>query len=321
MSRSRHLTDPVLRPSIDAFPPLELNDQTLPMLREVVRERYASAQSASDADVSVQTIRVDRPSGGLIRVLAYRPRAASDSLPAVLHLHGGGYVMGVPELADRQHRAMAHVCNVAIYSVDYPLAPETIYPGQIEAAYAVLQWLHANADVLAIDRSRIGVKGESAGGGLAAALALLARDRGGPALAFQLLTFPALDDRTGSCGEPHPYCGEFLWTGTSNRFGWRSLLGREPGGSDTPAHAAPARAADVSALPPAFIAVGALDLYLEENLEYARRLARAGVPIELHVYPGAVHGFGIAPDSWVETVSERDLQEGLRRILARMDID
>lgn len=316
--RSTHLIDPALRSIVEASPPLFLNAHSLTEVRELVRERYGSAAAQSDAEVMVEVIEVARCTDeSKIRVLAYRPCQAAGPLPAVVHMHGGGFVMGLPELADKSHRALAKECQVAVYSVDYRLAPESPYPAALEDGFEVLAWLADNAGPLAIDPLRIGVKGESAGGALAAALALMARDRGRPALAFQLLTFPALDDRTGSGAEPHPYCGEFQWTGESNSFAWRSFLGKMPGGEDTPAYAAPSRAADLSGLPPAVIAVGALDLYLEENLDYACRLARAGVQIELHVYPGAVHGFGIVPGAWIETVSQRDLQEGLLRILAR----
>ena len=224
--------------------------------------------------------------------------------------------MGFPELGDVEHRRLAREVGVAIYSVDYRLAPETVHPGQLDDGYAVLGWLHENAADLGLDPTRIGLKGESAGGCLAAALALAARDRAGPPVAFQILTFPALDDRTGSKTETHPYCGEFVWTGAFNRFGWKSLLGYEPGCERTPASAAPARAESLERLPAAFIAVGALDLYLDEDLEYARRLARAGVPVELHVYPGAIHGFSHAPGSWIERHSERDLADAVGRFVA-----
>jgi triacylglycerol lipase len=159
--------------------------------------------------------------------------------------------------------------------------------------------MHDNAAELGIDPARIAIAGESAGGGHAAALALHARDKvrqngSGPAICFQLLDAPMLDDRTGSSADPHPYTGHFVWTPERNRFGWHSLLGVEPGGPDVPAAAVPARATDLSGLPPTFISVGALDLFLEEDMEFIRRLTRAGVPAELHVIPGAYHGFGMA---------------------------
>lgn len=256
-----------------------------------------------------------------LRVLHYTPPGdAAGPRPAVLHIHGGGYVLGIPEINDAGNRAMALALGVTIVSVDYRLAPETVWPGALEDCYAALAWMHDNAAELGIDPARIAVSGESAGGGHAAALALHARDLArqsgsGPAICFQLLDAPMLDDRTGSTSDPHPHVGHFVWTPEKNRFGWRSLLGMEPGGPDVPAAAVPARAADVSGLPPTFISVGALDLFLEENLEFIRRLTRAGVPAELHVTPGAYHGFGMTQGApQVVQVTELRLK-ALRRAL------
>lgn len=233
-----------------------------------------------------------------VRVLHYTPpTAAAAARPAVLHIHGGGYVLGRPEINDASNRAMALALDCAVVSVAYRLAPETCWPGALDDCYAALCWMAANAATLGIDPARIAVAGESAGGGHAAALALHARDKHGPTIRFLLLDAPMLDDRTGTTADPHPHCGTFVWTPAKNRFGWQSLLGMEPGTADVPAAAVPARAADVSGLPPTFMLVGALDLFLEENLEWTRRLARAGVPAELHVLPGAYHGFGIAQGS------------------------
>lgn len=160
-------------------------------------------------------------------------------------------------------------------------------------------WLFENADDLGIDRNKVALGGESAGGGPAAALAILARDRKVGPIVAQMLAFPMLDDRTGSSIDAGPFAGQFVWTAASNRFGWESLLGGPAGGDDVSPYAAPARCDDFSGLPPAFIAVGDLDLFLEENLEYAQRLARGGVPIDLKVYTGAVHGFMLIETSQV----------------------
>jgi acetyl esterase/lipase len=238
--------------------------------------------------------------GPEIRVLHYTPPASAEGpRPALLHIHGGGYVLGMPEINDAANRAMALAHGAVVVSVAYRLAPETVWPGALEDCYSVLTWLHDNADTLGIDPARIAVSGESAGGGHAVALALYARDKArgngkGPSVCFLLLDAPMIDDRTGTGTDPHPHVGQFVWTPEKNRFGWRALLGREPGGPEVPAAAAPARAADLSGLPPAFISVGALDLFLEEDMEFVRRLTRAGVAAELHVVPGAYHGFSMA---------------------------
>jgi acetyl esterase/lipase len=175
--------------------------------------------------------------------------------------------------------------------------------------------LHAHASELQVDPARIGLVGFSAGGGLAAGLALLARDRGEIPLAFQLLVAPMIDDRTCVLADPHPYTGEFIWTHQANRFGWTSLLGQEPGSPDVSPYAAAARAERLVSLPPTFINVGALDLFLEEGMEYARRLTRSGVPTEFHLYPGTYHGFRMIADAQVAQTAVRDQIAALKRAL------
>jgi acetyl esterase/lipase len=176
-----------------------------------------------------------------------------------------------------------------ILSADYRLAPEHPHPVPVEDAYAALVWLHEHAADLSIDPARIGVFGDSAGGGLAAAVSILARDRNGPAIAKQILVMPMLDDRTLT---PDPQFAPFtVWTWDDNRTGWGALLGNAAGGPDTPAYAAPARVTDPAGLPPAYIEVGQLDIFRDENLTYALRLGQAGVPVEFHLHPGVPHEF------------------------------
>jgi triacylglycerol lipase len=185
----------------------------------------------------------------------------------------------------------------------------------VEDCYAALKWLHANAGELGVDVGRIAIGGASAGGGLAACLGLLTRDRGEVPLAFQLLIYPMLDDRTVTHDDPHPHTGEFIWTHDSNHLGWASLLGQAPGSDGVSPYAAAARAESVAGLPPTFISVGSLDLFLEEDIEYARRLIRAAVPTELHIYPGAFHGFNMVPDAEVTQAYTRDSMGALKRAL------
>ena len=301
-SNSRRLVAPELLPLLDFLPSFDFNEQTLRAVRSgtAISPMKRPALSAEQETVTCEQRLIPGPPGAPdVRVLVYTPpgKNATTARPTYLHIHGGGYVIGNPEINDPSNRSLAAELDCMVVSVDYRLAPETHFPGALEDCYAALTWLDAQAEQLGVDRSRIAIGGESAGGGHAAALAILARDRGGTPICFQLLDSPMLDDRTGSHSDPHPCCGEFVWTAASNRFGWRSLLGIEPGTTDTPSGASPARIADLTGLPPAFIAVGALDLFLEENLEYARRLIRAGVPTELHVIPGAFHGFAVAGGS------------------------
>src|SRR5271156_3155642 len=306
---SGHLVDPELAQMLSQLPSFELNATTLNALRTM--------ELPTDAPVAAEVHVVERelpgPSGApAVRALLFTPPAPRGPLPAVLHIHGGGYVMGVPEMSDARNRQLARDVGCAVLSVDYRLAPETPFPGGIEDCYAALLWLHGHAAQLGVDAKRIAISGESAGGGLAASLALLARDRGEVPVCFQQLIFPMIDDRTGSVGPAHPYAGEFLWTAASNRYGWAALLNGAPGGDSVSAYAADARAPNLAGLAPAFIAVGALDLFVDEDIDYARRLIHAGVPTELHVYPGAFHGYLLAPHARVTHQAERDAAAALR---------
>jgi len=265
-------------------------------------------------DISVSERFVPGPEGAPeVPVLVYLPIAAQAPLSALLWIHGGGSVMGEASQDDLAVSQIVSAVGCVAVSVDYRLAPETPHPGQIEDGYAALRWLSTHAEELGVDPTRIAIGGASAGGGLSAGLALLARDRGETPLVFQLLIYPMLDDRTVTVAEPHPYTGEFIWTPEANRFGWRALLGQALGGPGVSPYAAAARAEHLESLPSTFISVGALDLFLEEDLEYARRLMRAGVPTELHVYPGAFHGFNMVANAKVSQSAQRDQFHALRR--------
>jgi acetyl esterase/lipase len=242
----------------------------------------------------------------------HRPRGAVGARPCLLWLHGGGFVMGDCRMDDPELARWAEELGCVAVSVGYRLAPEHPYPAALDDAYAALRWVAANAGRLGVDPARIGVGGGSAGAGLAAALALLARDRGGPPLAFQYLDAPALDDRmaTPSSG----WEDASIWPAAANRFAWRAYLGARSG--DVPAYAAPARADDLAGLPPAFVSVGGSDGFVDEDVAYAARLMRAGVPTELHVYPGAPHGFRLAAGTRLAERAGRDADAWLRGVLA-----
>ena len=310
------LVDPELRDALAQWPQAPLTAGTLARRRADALALLSSAPKPDVSDIETGEINVESSFGAKpIRVLTYRPIKADGPLPVIVHIHGGGFVMGAPEMKDVENRVFASKLRCAIYSVSYRLAPEAPHPAPLEDIYSVLAWLHANATPLGLDPARIGIKGESGGGGLAAAAALYARDRTGPKFAFQHLIYPMIDDRTAVRKDLHPCVGEFVWTQENNHFGWRSLLGMEPGSADVSPYAAAARAADVSGLPPTYISVGGLDLFLEENLTYADRLSRAGVPVELHVYPRAYHGFYRAVNARVTRQAEHDTREALRRFL------
>jgi acetyl esterase/lipase len=304
---SKHLVRAELAPGLELLPDLNLDAERLALFRKMGIPRPPPPDVP---EVAVSERRAPGPPGAPdVRVLIYQPDTTPAPRPGILHIHGGGYVLGDADGSDGDNRRLARDVGCTIVSVDYRLAPETPHPGPVEDCYAALKWMHAHVGELGVDPTRLAVMGESAGGGLAAALALLARDRGEIPLIFQLLVYPMLDDRPPA--EPHPYVGEFVWTAKSNDFGWRSLLGHEPGIDGVSPYAAAARAEDLTGLPAAFIATGALDLFLEENLEYARRLARAGVPTELHVYPGAYHGFQFVGDTTVSRRFRRDCRDAL----------
>jgi acetyl esterase/lipase len=213
----------------------------------------------------------------------------SDSRAAVLYLHGGGMILGsVPIFDGPVSRYVAHT-GVSMLSIDYRLAPEHPHPTPVEDAYAGLVWLATHAAELGVDPDRIAVMGDSAGAGIAAALAILSRDRGGPGVARQILLYPMLDDRTTT---PDPEIVPFAgWTYDDNITGWNALLGGRDEHATIDASAAPARLTDAHDLPPAYIEVGQLDIFRDEDVTYALTLSRAGVPVELHLHPGVPHEY------------------------------
>jgi acetyl esterase/lipase len=230
-----------------------------------------------------------RATGPALRVRVYRPAGHGGPLPAMLWMHGGGFLFGAPEFDEPANLATARELGILIAAVDYRLAPCHPFPAPLEDCYAALNWLHGNAANLNVDPGRIAIGGSSAGGGLAAGLALMARDRGLPVV-FQLLLYPMLDDRTVLRTDLRDDDLR-LWDTASNRYGWSAYLGAAPGGEGVSPYAAPARCADLAGLPPAWLGVGTYDLFHDEDLAYARRLNEAGVPCEVQVVERAYHGF------------------------------
>ena len=244
-----------------------------------------------------------------IRLRVHRSRLAEGELPCLYWIHGGGYVLGSPEQDDLRFDRWCQRFGLVGVAVQYRLAPEHPYPAAIEDCYAGLRWVKAHGADLGIDTTRIGIGGPSGGGGLAAALALVVRDRAELEIAYQLLIYPMIDDTRTSVTANFDVP---VWSPESNEFGWSSYLGDLFGTADVPAHAAPARAADLSDLPPTYIMVGTLDGFADEDIDYAQRLNHAGVPVELHVYPGAPHGFeGFAPEAEVSRQARRDINNWL----------
>lgn len=245
-------------------------------------------------DVSIATA-----DGAELRRSLYSSAMGDAPGSAVLYLHGGGFIVPLLPIYDGLMRNYTKRTGAPMVLVDYRVAPEHPHPIPLEDCYTALCWLADNATELGVDRDRIAVIGESAGGGLAAGVTLLARDRGGPAVAQQLLIYAMLDDRT--VGPDPQLPPEYLvFSYDDNRTGWAALLGAQWPRGDVSPHAAPARASDLSSLPATYIDVGDLDILRDENIEYARRLMAAGIPTELHVIPGLTHGFDmLAPDAGV----------------------
>jgi triacylglycerol lipase len=293
--RSRHLVDPQLLPAVDGFPAMHFSYETLADIRTTVESFGEGYAPRADDGVTRDVVLVPGEKADPdVRILLFKPEnpPAASGLPAVIYIHGGGYVSGKADLYEDWCRHLVRELGAVVISVDYRKAPEAPYPAAIDDCYAALRWLHGSAATLGIDPARIAVEGVSAGGGLAASLAILARDRGEFPLAFQLLDYPMLDDRTGRGDAPRePFAGDYVWTYEGNAFGWGALLGDSVGTADVSPYAAAARATDLAGLAPVFIGVGALDPLMRENVDYAVRLMHAGVPTELAVYPGAYHGF------------------------------
>ena len=311
---TKHLLDPEILPALDAFPDISLEKEMLPMIRQAAEQMTKLADAAAlgvkREEIQVPGLSGDQPS---VRCLVYKPADSTGPMGAYLHLHGGGYLLGTPETSDPHNVLIAQQLGITIVSVDYRLAPEHPVPAALNDSYAVLAWMHSNASDLGIDADRIAIGGESAGGGLAAALGLHARDQGEYPVCFQLLTCPMLDDRTGSEGHPgDPLTGEFVWTRERNQLGWSYYLGD----SAPIAPCVPARADSLEGLPPTWLSTGALDLFRDENIEYAQRLLKAGVATELILYPGACHGFQLAEDASVTKQFARDHMEALARALS-----
>jgi triacylglycerol lipase len=304
---TRHLVDPELLALVDSQPVEALTMDSLPDLRRLGAERLATLPKPA---VAPQRLAAPGPAGAPeVPVLLYRPPRQRKDSAALLHIHGGGTISGSPELSAYASAAAALEFGIPVVSVYYRLAPETPFPGAHEDCYAALVWLVAQAGALGIDARRIAVSGDSAGGGLAAALTLMARDRGEYAIAAQFLTYPMLDHRTGSSDDPYrnPETGEFAWTRQRNRFAWAALRGAYAMDDGRIGWFSPARAADLSGLPPAWIGVGTLDLMYDESVAYAERLRAAGVATRLEIYPGATHAFNAAPEASVTRRYRADL--------------
>jgi acetyl esterase/lipase len=305
----KDLLDPELRPVLEGFE-----------LPAIDAEGVAAMETASfkSPDLSDAVVRTEHqvPGDPPVPVRVHRADGADGLLPAVVTIHGGGYVIGSYDMDDPPLDRWCPGLGVVGVSVEYRLASDAPYPGPLEDCYVALRWTYEHAGELGIDKTRIGIYGLSAGGGLAAALALLARDRGEVPVAFVLLDCPMLDDRQRTPSIRAD--GLYVWGSASNEFGWRTYLGDLYGSDEVPAYAAPARAADLAGLPPTCVIVGSIDGFRDEDIDYAQRLNQAGVPCELHVIAGLPHAYLLVPGAAAVQLAMHDMDDWLARQLARL---
>jgi acetyl esterase/lipase len=313
--------DPELAAALALIPVISIEDIEAARIEAgaFLAAREGEIDQIEDLEISEQFI-VRSAGEPDVRVRIFAPKAYDSPLPALLHIHSGGFVLGSIEDEQAFLAAVALDVGAVVVTVDYRLAPEYPYPAALDDCYAALCWMAENADQLGIDFERIGVAGASAGGALAAGVALLARDRQGPRLCFQMLNQPVLDDRLQTASMKR-FVDTPVWHATNAALSWRYYLGESPG--EVPYYAAPLRADDLSGLPPAYIATAEFDPLRDEGILYALRLLETGVSVELHNFAGAFHG-----SEQVETaeVSQRQVAEmlqalrrGLRSSLGSLD--
>lgn len=307
--------DPELLPWLDMLPPATFTDHESLLAIRGQQSQLGDLLPAYEPTnpVDVRDTTVPGPSDAPdVPVRIYRPANRTEAVPGLVYIHGGGFILGNLDMFHAHVLRLVDELGIVIVSVDYRLAPEHPFPAPVEDCYAALTWTAAKAGELGIDPERLGIGGESAGGGLTAGTVLLARDRGGPALCFQFLGIPELDDRLDT-ESMRDYVDTPLWNRPNAVFSWTSYLGTEPGGDDVSPYAAPARATDLAGLPPAFVTTCQYDPLRDEGIEYARRLAHAGVPVELRHYPATFHGSSYIESAAVTQRMFADEIEALRR--------
>jgi acetyl esterase/lipase len=313
--------DPELIPALEQAyrqAPVTLTPGNLAESRRAELDGTPSLEVLASGGARLQERLVPGPDGAPdVSLLVISPPAAGGPFPGLFHTHGGGMVMGNNRTGLETMIGWVTDPGLVIVSVEYRLAPEHPFPAGVEDCYAGLAWTAGHAAELGIDPRRLVVGGASAGGGLAAACSLMARDRGGPALAGQMLIYPMLDDRPGP-GSAQELDGEGIWDSGSNAAAWAMLLGDRRGRDGVSPYAAPARARDLSGLPPAYLELGSVETLRDEDLSYAQRIWAAGGNAELHVWPGGFHAFDlIAPETALARAALEVRLAWLRRITGR----
>ena len=311
---------------------MTINDRILPELTQAYSQfpgfrldedlewsRRLLAQSPLEESELVFTTnrKIPRGDGGEMLVKIYEPvKRSNDKLPAMLWIHGGGFVMGHPDMDDLLCERFVQTANCVVVSVDYRLAPEHPYPAAIEDCYAGLVWMTAEAPSLGIDVKRVAIAGASGGGGLTAALTLMARDKGGPAIIFQMPLYPMLDNRNETPSSYEITDSHATWNRTNNLTAWRMYLGEEQDTHELFPYAVPSRADNLAGLPPTYTCIGQLDLFRDETLDYVARLAQAGVDVEMNLYPGSFHCFDVfVPDAEISQRASQNYLDAMARAL------
>jgi acetyl esterase/lipase len=302
--------DPELQPWVAMMPTLDISD--ISGARAELRTLAAAAPAYEPAQpLDIEDRLIPGSSGAPdVPVRVYTPRQRTAPLPGLLFIHGGGFVVGDIDSEDVRAQEIAASAGVVVVSVDYRLAPEHPFPAGLDDCYAALVWMEKSSAEIGVDPQRLGVGGGSAGGGLAAATALMARDRGGPRLCMQYLGIPELDDRL----ETHSmtvYTDTPVWNRPNAILSWKYYLA----GAEPTQYAAPARARELSGLPPTYVDVCEFDSLRDEGIGYAQRLVQAGVPVELHLYPGTFHGSSLVADAAVSRRMSADSIDGIQRLL------
>jgi acetyl esterase len=311
------MIDPELAPLVDMLPSdMGLEDPV------AAREGFEAMLEGLNREVPPELgVRIeDRSVPGWeddpeVPVRIYRPKeAAAGPVPGILMIHGGGFVVGNIDTEHVGAATLAANVGALVVSVEYRLAPESAYPAAVHDCFAALRFLHDDAPALGVDRARIALVGTSAGGGLSAATALLARDRGGPAVCFQMLHIPELDDRLET-RSMLTFVDSPVWNRPLAEKSWQYYLGDLAGSDDVPPYAAPSRADDLSGLPPAYVSTAENDPLRDEGILYALRMLQAGVSVELHQFPGTFHGSAMVVTAEVSRRAQEESTRVLRRVL------
>ncbi|MFB7668877.1 alpha/beta hydrolase [Kitasatospora sp. NPDC056138] len=322
MPRSRPAIDSELAAALQtmAIGPNGVFDLTdIPATRQAARALAESIASTipDEPTVTTEETQAPRAEGPDVPIVLLRPQNASGTVPALVWFHGGGQVLGFAAQDTPWLKPLSAALGCAIASVDYRLAPETPAPGAAEDGYTAYRWISDNAADLGLDPTRIGLAGQSGGGGVAAATALLIRDRGAATPLFQLLMYPMLDDRN-TTDSSRSITDIGIWDRSTNLMAWQAILGDRAGTDDITPYSAAGRATDLAGLPTTFIGVGELDVFRDENLDYAARLRAHGVPVELHLYPGAYQAFDMfAPQSRLAQSFHHTLNDYLLRLFMK----